>query len=120
MSQGSPDENQSSPYATSLQDAPSIHSSGSQGDGTGGMIPYKNPAALAAYYLGIFSFIPLIGLFLAVPAFVLGILGLRAKKRTPAIRGSVHAWIGIILGGIFSVVWGLAAASIIVGITLRR
>ena len=33
-------------------------------------------------------------------AFVLGIFGLRARKRKPAVKGSVHAWIGIILGGL--------------------
>jgi hypothetical protein len=84
------------------------------------VIPYKNPAALAAYYLGIFSFLPLIGLFLALPAFVFGVMGLRARNRNPAIKGSVHAWLGILLGGLFSLVWGLAALSIVVGILSQQ
>ena len=41
------------------------------------MIPYKNVPALIAYYLGIFSFIPLFGL----AAFILGIMGLRLRAR---------------------------------------
>ena len=41
---------------------------GEQGDATGGVIPYKNGPALAAYYLGIFSLIPCGGLLLAIPA----------------------------------------------------
>jgi len=32
-----------------------------EGDATGGIIPYKNPKALIAYYLGIFSGLPLCG-----------------------------------------------------------
>ncbi len=77
-----------------------------EGDATGGIIPYKNGPALAAYYLGIFSLLPCIGLALAIPAFILGIIGLKKKKENPAVRGSAHAWIGIIMGGIFTLVWG--------------
>ena len=76
-----------------------------QGDSTGGIIPYKNGPALAAYYLGIFSIIPCFGLLLAIPALILGIIGLKKRKANPAIKGTAHAWIGIILGGIFTVVW---------------
>lgn len=85
----------------------------SEGDATGGMIPYKNPKALIAYYLGIFSFIPFVGLFLAVPAFVLGILGLRDRNRNPVIKGSLHAGIGIGCGGFFMLVWGFAIIAMI-------
>ena len=49
------------------------------GDATGGLIPYKNPQALTAYYLGIFGLFPAIGLLLAIPAVILGILGLKAE-----------------------------------------
>jgi hypothetical protein len=71
-----------------------------EGDATGGVIPYKNPKALTAYYLGVFSLIPCLGFFLGIGAIVLGILGLRACKQTPQIRGTVHAWIGIGLGSV--------------------
>ena len=76
------------------------------GDATGGVIPYKNPKALIAYYLGLFSGLPLIGFPLGVVAFVLGILGLIARNRNPAIKGSVHAAIGIGCGGVFAIIWG--------------
>jgi hypothetical protein len=69
-----------------------------EGDATGGLIPYKNAPALIAYYLGIFGLIPLLGPLLAIPAFILGIIGLRKRAKTPAIKGAVHAWIGIVLG----------------------
>jgi hypothetical protein len=71
-----------------------------RGDATGGIIPYKNPHALTAYYLGVFSIFPVLGFFFGVAAIVLGVSGLRQKKRNPVIRGSVHAWIGIVCGSL--------------------
>ena len=76
-----------------------------KGDATSGIIPYKNVPALVAYYLGIFSLIPFIGILLGIPAVILGIAGLRKKAKKPVIKGTVHAWVGIILGGIFSLLW---------------
>jgi hypothetical protein len=35
-----------------------------EGDATGGIIPYKNPSALIAYYCGLFSLFPILGVFL--------------------------------------------------------
>lgn len=79
--------------------ATSINESG--GDGTGGMIPYKNPKALIAYYTGLFlSPCCIVGLPLGAVPLVFGILGLRDRKRNPAIKGSAHAWIGIVFGGL--------------------
>jgi hypothetical protein len=85
----------------------------SEGDATGGVIPYKNPSALIAYYLGLFSLFPVLGFFLAVPAFVLGIMGLKKRRANPAVKGSIHAWIGIIMGGMFTLIWGFAIVSLI-------
>ena len=66
------------------------------------MIPYKNPKALIAYYTGIGAMVPVLGIVLAPVAIVLGIMGLIARQKNPAIKGSVHAWIGIVggLGGL--------------------
>jgi hypothetical protein len=77
------------------------------GDATGGIIPYKNPKALIAYYLGICSGLPLIGLPLGIAAFVLGVQGLQARQRNPVIKGSIHAGIGIGCGLVFTVLWSL-------------
>ncbi len=87
-----------------------------EGDATGGIIPYKNPAALTAYYLGLFSMFPCLGLFLAIPAFILGIIGLRRRAQNPAIKGSVHAWIGIVMGAIFTIIWGLSGLALLVSL----
>jgi hypothetical protein len=111
------------PYAASHQDAsfPGLNNSGQNnvGDGTGGLIPYKNPKALIAYYLGIFSGLPLIGFPIGIAAFVLGIMGLRDRARNPIIKGSVHAGIGIGCGGIFALLWGFCIVAIIASIVMR-
>ena len=75
------------------------------------VIPYKNPKALIAYYLAIFSLIPCLGIPLGIAALVLGILGLKAAKAHPQAHGQVHAWVGIILGS-------LCAASNIVALVV--
>lgn len=86
-----------------------------QGDSTGGVIPYKNMPALLAYYFGLFSLLPCFGLFLAIPAFVLGIMGLRKRKQNPAVKGSAHAWIGIVMGGLMTLIWGGLGLLAIIG-----
>ena len=56
-----------------------------------GLIPYKNTSALIAYYLGVFSIIPCLGIFLGIAAFILGIIGLRFARAHPEAKGKVHA-----------------------------
>ena len=90
------------PYRASARPENIARPSGiSEGDATGGLIPYKNPKALIAYYLGV-------GALVIFPlGFVSVVLGLADRKRNPAIKGSAHAWIGIVLGG-FSFLCGTA------------
>lgn len=93
------------------QDAPPVVpppesvGSASSGSGINVIIPYKNPRALIAYYLAVFSLIPFVGIVLGLAAFVLGILGLRFRRQNPTAGGVVHAWIGIILGGLCGFGW---------------
>jgi hypothetical protein len=68
------------------------------------IIPYRNPKALAAYYTGIASLVPLLGLIAGPVAIVLGVLGLRARKKDPRLKGSAHAITGIVLGSITTIV----------------
>jgi len=75
------------------------------GGGINTVIPYKNVPALVAYYLGVFSLIPVVGIVLGLAAFVLGIMGLRFHRQNPTAGGAVHAWIGIILGGLCGLGW---------------
>lgn len=71
------------------------------GDATGGVVPYKNPASLIGYYLGVASIAlgPVTGVF----AVILGVIGLRARHKRPHVKGSVHACIAIAGGLVFSV-----------------
>ena len=93
------------PYRTSARPENIARPSGiSEGDATGGLIPYKNPKALIAYYLGVGALVIFPLGFVSV---VLGFMGLADRKRNPAIKGSAHAWIGIVLGG-FSFLCGTA------------
>lgn len=77
------------------------------------IVPFKNPAALTAYYLGLFgsllSCIPILGmagLGMSIAAFVLGIKGREAARLNPHAHGTAHAWIGII-GGALGIVFGV-------------
>ncbi len=98
---------QNNPFQATNVQQPPVHPN-NESDSTGGLIPYKNPHALIAYYLGLFSLFPCVGLLLAIPAFILGIMGWRRYRANPIIRGQVHAWIGIVMGGLFTVIWSLA------------
>ena len=71
-----------------------------QGEGgVSTVIPYKNVPALIAYYVGVFCIIcpPL----LCFPAIILGVIGLRRVKENPEVKGTAHAWIGILSGSFF-------------------
>lgn len=83
------------------------------GDSTGGVIPYKNPHALISYYLGLVALLPVLGVPFGIAAMILGIMGLRNRKKNPVIKGSVHAWIGI-CGGIFSLICGGLIGTVII------
>jgi hypothetical protein len=115
MSQPDPNQN---PFQASQQRPPAPQPD-NVGDGTGGLIPYKNMHALVAYYLGVFSVIPCIGLFLGVAAVILGIIGLKKRNANPVIKGSAHAWIGIIVGGFFALVWGAAMVLMFAGAAMN-
>lgn len=95
-----PDAPQSNPYSSPTQPQPQWGPQPVTGDATGGLIPYKNPQALIAYYVGIFALFPCLALVLGPIAVVLGIIGFNRYRQTPIIHGAVHAWIGIVLGGV--------------------
>lgn len=67
-------------------------------DATGGLIPYKNGMALAAYYCGVFAFVPIFTFILGPLAVIFGFLGLSKAKKHPEARGKGHAIAGIVLG----------------------
>jgi hypothetical protein len=72
----------------------------SEGGGLNAVIPYKNVRALVAYYFAVFSVIPILGMPLGFIGMALGISGLRFQRQHPRAGEKVHAWIGIVLGGL--------------------
>jgi hypothetical protein len=77
-------------------------------DDTPALIPYKNPKALIAYYTGVFSLIPFLGLLLGPVALVFGILGKRYANANPRAKGGGHAIAGIVLGALTTIGnWGV-------------
>jgi hypothetical protein len=83
------------------------------------LIPYKNALALAAYYCGVFSWIPIAGVILGPGAIVLGFLGYRYGRKHPTAKGTGHAVAGIVFGlfgsmetvGLIILLWMAASGS---------
>ncbi len=92
-----------------------------QSDNTlGGLIPTRNSSALIAYYLGVFSIIPCLGIVLGIAGFVLGLKGLAFAKQHPEAKGATHAWVGIIAGGLFGFGYLIALIVLVVVAALDR
>jgi uncharacterized protein YqgC (DUF456 family) len=75
------------------------------GDGFATVVPYRNGAALVAYYLGVFGLIPGVGFVLGPIALIFGIVGLIKARKNAKAHGTGHAIIGIILGLIDPFLW---------------
>ncbi|MCC7493020.1 MAG: hypothetical protein IT204_11750 [Fimbriimonadaceae bacterium] len=83
-------------------------------------VPYHNPRALAAYYLGVFSLIPCLGCPLGLAALGLGLAGLRHSNAVPTAGGRLHAWVGILVGGLCGVVNTILLVLAVVSLALNR
>jgi hypothetical protein len=90
-----------------------------RGDGIEVLIPYRNPKALIAYYLGVFALIPCLGLALGPAALVLGVLGLKYRKLNPTAGGTGHAIAGIVLGTLVLLGHLAGIALIVAGIIFK-
>lgn len=66
-----------------------------------------------------FSLIPCIGLILGIAALVLGVMGLKFAKQNPQAHGTVHAWVGIVLGTITSVGNAVVIILMVIGASAR-
>ena len=91
-------------FAPALQQAPPVPGADQGGDATGGLIPYKNKQALIGYYMAfgglIVGCIPAVGMLYSGATIWMGMKGLKNVKANPAVKGTAHAWIAIILGSI--------------------
>lgn len=119
--ESSPNPSSTKPHAPIAPPTASAPVSHIQGDNTGGVIPYKNPQALLAYYIGLFALIPLLGLAMGPAALVLGLRGLKYGRENPVVKGQAHAWIGIVLGGMWSLIhWVALIVTVVAMLSSRR
>ena len=103
--------NSASPCAATIDAPPPMPS---PDDFVGRMIPSGNKPALIAYYAGILALIPVVGLAFAIVAVIYGVRGVSLERRHPEVRGGLHAWFGILVGGFFGLVWLAAAVFLVV------
>jgi hypothetical protein len=83
------------------------------------LLPVGRPAtALAAGYLGLFAFFPLLGALAGPGALICGILALRSIRADPSLSGKGRAWFGIVAGALLSVPQILGVVAMIVGLFL--
>jgi hypothetical protein len=78
------------------------------------MIPVNNKPALIGYYLGFAALIPLCGCAFAIPAIILGVIGLIQAGKING-EGKVHAIVAIVLGVGSMVVYGLLNLLVVIG-----
>ena len=111
------------PYAAptaGLDLPPGIQPAAPDGDDgpVSAIIPYKNPSALIAYYLGLFSCcpVPVLGLAMGIVSIVLAVKGFKAAKLNPKAHGTAHAWIGLICGSVGVLIGLVMVAATVAGI----
>jgi hypothetical protein len=84
------------------------------------VMPVGRPgSAIAAGYLGLLSFFPLIGLPLGIGGVVAGIMALKRIGREPELRGRGRAWFGIVAGGLMALLWTIAVVMAVVGLMVE-
>lgn len=84
------------------------------------IIPYRNAPALAGYYTGVASLIPIIGLLAGPVAIGLGVKGLKNAKANPNAKGKAHAITAIVLGSLATIGnWGCLATGVIATLVNR-
>lgn len=67
------------------------------------IIPYHNKAALAGYYVAVFSYIPILGFILAPLAIGLGVFGYKGYIDNREAKGQYHAYFTIFFGALMTI-----------------
>lgn len=73
----------------------------------------RNRAADRAFVFGLLAILPLFPIALA--AFVYGVLGLSHAAQTSGAQGRGKAWLGVLSGTVFGVVWTAVTVSLLLG-----
>ena len=105
MSDNPPPQNEPSPPPSAAND-PYPRPTQAQTTTVDHIIPAKNPPALIAYYLGVFSIIPFAGLLMGAGGIWLGVKGIQGIKANPGLPGKTHASVGIgcgLIGLLFNI-----------------
>lgn len=84
------------------------------------LIPVKNPFAMTAYYLSVFSLIPCAGLLLGPAALVLAAKARKACQENPNLPGKAHIMVANVLGGLTTLLNFAAIAWLLYTIFLHR
>jgi hypothetical protein len=74
----------------------------------------RPPSAIAAGYLGLFSFFPFLGAVAGPLGVIFGRRALKVINKDPSLAGKGRAWFGIIAGGLL----GLIQILILVGVLI--
>lgn len=76
------------------------------------IVPFDTPPmAIIASYLGLLSVLPLFHLF----ALLVGILALAPYREDPTLAGKGRAIFAIVMGGLFTAIYGLVFGAVLLG-----
>ena len=81
----------------------------------GSFTPWKNPAAVYSYAVGLAGMTPVLGLLLGPAAIVLGLVGHARLRRNPEIKGLSFIRAGIVLGTLDLIVNVAGVTCILIG-----
>lgn len=101
------DEDEADDYDDAPQGRPRKAKKGG-GGAMAHMIPTKNKWALAAYYCGVFSWIPILCFVLGPISFLLGVIGFFKALKSDKKYGIGHAITGMALGILAPIAWVVA------------
>jgi hypothetical protein len=103
-------------YATPYRPGASPNDPG-QSAGMRMLIPVgRSGWAIASGYLGLLAVLPFIGALFGVAALITGIFAIRDIRTNPQRHGLGRAIFGIIMGALFTLLWGFA----FIGLAARR
>jgi hypothetical protein len=84
------------------------------------LLPVGRPlSAIAAGYMGLLAFFPLVGIVFGILGVVFGVVALKAIGRDPELSGTGRAWFGIIAGALMAAVWVLGVVVLIIDISAQ-
>ena len=83
------------------------------------VVPGQNGPAQVAFYLGLCSIVPCLGLPLGAVAVYYALQGFRLQNENPVVGGGTQAWIGVIAGSLFGLFNLAIFALMLVGMVIN-